>query len=265
MDLKASTPLTSIVIAVYNQLAYTKQCLEAIHKSTLIPFELIIIDNSSSDGTAEFLKGVNASVITNETNQGCAIAWNQGIKISRGLYVVILNNDVLVTPGWLDALIQFIEGTGHGIVSPSVREGNMNYDLLNYSKSFTEICRRAWRPDVSGCCMLIRRSVFDQIGLFDEQFFVGHEDTDFIWRCKSAGFTIGMTGSALVHHFSQTTQNQIKADGQRDYGSSNAAKFLKKWGRSDKGTRVERLINRVRKNYWFVSEKLRYGHTLIEK
>lgn len=265
MDLKDESSLASIIIAVYNQLAYTKWCLEAICKWTSLPFELIIIDNASTDGTADFLRESDASVIVNDTNHGCAVAWNQGINASHGNYVVIMNNDVVVTPGWLEALIDFMEKNGHGIVSPSVREGEMNYDLINYSKSFTNICQRAWRPEIWACCMLMRRSLFDAVGLFDEQFFVGYEDTDFIWRCKQAGFTIGMTGSALVHHFSQVTQKKLKAMGRLDYGEINAEKFFKKWGQSAKGTWLNRKINRIRKNYWIVSEKILYGHTLVEK
>ncbi len=265
MDLRGERNLTSIVIAVYNQLAYTKQCWEAIRKHTSLPFELIIIDNASTDGTGDFLRSINALLITNHTNNGCAGAWNQGVRASRGDKIVIMNNDVLVTPGWIEALIQFMEKTGHGIVSPSVREGALNYDLITYSRNFTKLCVQASRPQALGLCMLVRRSVFDKIGLFDEQFFVGHEDTDFIWRCKQAGFTVGMTGSAFVHHFSGVTQKQIKAAGRSDYGKSNADKFFKKWGMSDKGTRVEQLLNKLRKNYWSLTEMLRYGHTLIEK
>ncbi len=265
MDLRGESNLTSIIIAVYNQLAYTKQCWEAIRKHTSLPFELIIVDNASADGTADFLKGIDAFVIVNDENQGCSVAWNQGIRASHGNYVVIMNNDVLVTPDWLKALIHFMEKMEHGIVSPSVREGNSNYDLITYSRNFTKLCRSASRSQVLGCCMLIRRSVFNKIGLFDEQFFVGHEDIDFIWRCKQAGFTVGMTGSAFVHHFGEVTQKQIKIGGRSDYGRSNAEKFFKKWGMSDKGTRVEQLLNKLRKNYWSMTEMLRYGHTLIEK
>lgn len=265
MDLKGKSSLTSIIIAVYNQLVYTKRCLEAICKWTSLPFELIIIDNGSTDGTEDFLRELDAFVIVNDTNHGCAVAWNQGINASHGNYVVIMNNDVIVTPGWLEALINFMEKNRHGIVSPSVREGELNYDLINYSKSFTNICRKAWRPEIWACCMLMCRSLFDKVGLFDEQFFVGYEDTDFIWRCKQADFTVGMTGSALVHHFSQVTQKQLKAIIRLDYGKVNAEKFFKKWGQTAKGPWLNRKINRLRRNYWIVTEKIRYGHTLIEK
>ncbi len=265
MDPRSSIPPVSIVMAVYNQIQYTKQCLETIYKFTSRPFEIIIIDNASTDGTEQYLKDVDAVVIRNATNLGCAVAWNQGIRLSRGRSAVILNNDVLVTPGWLEALVHFMEKTGHGVVSPSVREGALDYDLLTYSKNFTQMCSQASRTEVIGCCMLIHQSVFNKIGLFDEQFFVGHEDTDFLWRCRQAGFTVGMTGSAFVHHFSQITQKYLRSSVDSNYRVLNEEKFFKKWGKDDKGTRLERLVNKLRRHYWSVSEKLRYGHTLIEK
>src|SRR5512147_2918301 len=122
--------LISLVIPVYNQLHYTKQCVEAIQRHTTIPYELILVDNASSDGTHEYLRTLKATIISNEKNLGCAKAWNQGIRASGGTMVAILNNDIVVTPGWLERLVAFMEATGHGLVSPSAREGKLDYDLM---------------------------------------------------------------------------------------------------------------------------------------
>ena len=91
---------------------------------------------------------------------------------------------------------------GLGIGCPAAREGLLDYDLPAYAKLFTGACAEAVRYELYAPCMLIRREVFDRVGLFDEGFeFGGCEDTDFLWRTKAAGFSVAMTGSALIHHF----------------------------------------------------------------
>ncbi|GBL40135.1 uncharacterized glycosyltransferase RBE_0706 [Nitrospirota bacterium] len=118
-----SVQSVSLVIPVYNQLDYTKQCLESIARCTDQPYELIIVDNASTDGTREFLRDVKATVITNLRNLGCAKAWNQGVRASHGDVVGILNNDIIVTKGWIEGLVKFMEQEGHGIVSPRRARG----------------------------------------------------------------------------------------------------------------------------------------------
>lgn len=260
----AEVPRASIVIPVFNQVAYTRQCLAYLEKNTDIPYELIIIDNASTDGTPAFLRGVRAKVITNETNRGCAGAWNQGIAASHGRYVVLLNNDVLVTPRWLGRLVTFMEENGHGIVSPAVRAGGLDYDLPAYAEAFTRACARATRPEVTGCCMVIARDVFDRVGLFDEEFRVGtFEDIDFLWRARSADVTVAMTGAVLVHHFGEVTQRDLRRL-LGDYGRENAARFIAKWGRGVEGGWLGRRADRIQRFAQRTFELLRYGHTLIE-
>ena len=112
----------SLVIPVYNQLLHTMQCLESILRLPDKGGELIVVDNASTDGTPEYLKATDGvTVIRNETNLGCAKAWNQGVQASKGDVVAILTNDIVVPPGWLSALLHFMEQTGHGIVSPAMR------------------------------------------------------------------------------------------------------------------------------------------------
>jgi GT2 family glycosyltransferase len=259
-----AAPIASIVIPVFNQVAYTRQCLEYIEKYTDVPYELIIIDNASTDGTAAFLRGVQATILTNATNQGCAAAWNQGIKASQGRHVVLLNNDVLVTPGWLQRLIDFMEVTGHGIVSPAIRAGALDYDLPTYAVAFTRACARATRPYPSACCLVIAREVFDRVGLFDEQFRVGtFEDIDFLWRAHRVGVTAAMTGVVLVHHFGEVTQRDLRRT-LGDYGRENAARFVAKWGRGVEGGWFARRLGRLRRFMQRTYERVRYGHTLIE-
>lgn len=178
--------------------------------------------------------------------------------------MVLLNNDVLVTPGWLGRLMNFMAATGHGIVSPAVRAGNLNYDLLPYAEAFARACARAARREVSACCMVIAREVFERVGLFDEGFQLGtFEDVDFLWRARRGGVTMAMTGAVLVHHFGEVTQRDLRQL-LGDYGSANAARFMAKWGRGVEGGWFTRRAGRIRRFAQRAYERLRYGHMLIE-
>jgi len=259
-------PLVSLVIALYNQLEYTKRCLASIESCTKLPYEIILVDNGSQDGTAQFAMTLPHRAILNEKNLGCAKAWNQGIRVSRGNVVGILNNDIVVTPGWMEELLAFMDRTGHGIVSPAAREGALDYDVNRYAEEFTARCRPATRSEIYGACFLVRREMFDRIGLFDEGFsYGGCEDVDFLWRAKQAGFTAGMTGSALIHHFVMVTQDAIKSSETRGYPKANLAHFETKWKRSVRGHWANRRWDDFKASWLQRFERWRYGHTLVEK
>lgn len=262
-----STPMTvSLVIPLYNQVEYTKRCVESIERCTARPYELILVDNGSTDGTGAFLKDVKATVIANEKNLGCAKAWNQGVRAATGTAVGILNNDIVVTPDWLTGLLAFMEQGGHGIVSPAAREGPLNYDLDAYAREFTRACAAATRSAMYGACMVIHRRVFDRIGLFDEGFhYGGCEDIDFLWRTRQAGFSAATTGSVLIHHFSMVTQDAVKRSETKSYPVENLAHFQQKWGRTVRGNWAERRLDYLKSIWLNRWEQFRYGHTLIEK
>ena len=257
---------TSLVIPVYNQVMHTMQCLESIQRLSDQAGEVIIVNNASTDSTTEYLKGVDVHVISNATNLGCAKAWNQGIQASHGDIVGILNNDIVVTPGWLPALLNFMERTGCGIVSPAMREGPLDYELDKYAAAYTTACHRATRSGLLGACMFIRRSVFDRIGLFDEAFtYGGCEDIDFLWRAQKAQIRTAVTGSAFIHHFGMVTQRAVKRQESTSYPVHNLEYFQRKWGRTVRGNWFQRrwtdFADGVRERY----EWLRYRHTLVER
>ena len=103
--------LTSIIVPCWSQLAFTRQCVAALKEHTRPSWELIVVDNESTDGTGIYLEGardmaaVPVTLISNATNLGFPAAINQGLQLARGEYLVLLNNDVVVTDGWLDQLI----------------------------------------------------------------------------------------------------------------------------------------------------------------
>lgn len=256
----------SLVIPLYNQLDYTRQCLESLRRHAAMPYELILVDNASSDGTPEYIRTQQATVIANPTNLGCAKAWNQGVRGSHGEVVGILNNDLVVTKGWLEGLLAFMEKGNHGIVSPALREGPLNYDLDSYAVEFVRSCREAVRKELHGACFLVRREVFERIGLFDEAFVYGQcEDIDFFWRAKAAGFSVATTGSVLIHHFGSATQNAIRKSETGAYAGQNLAYFTQKWRRTVRGNWFQRRWTGLRTAWIKRVERWRYGHTLVEK
>lgn len=256
----------SVVIPVYNQVMHTMQCLESIRRVPDRPGEIIVVDNGSSDGTAEYLKRAGVRVITNATNLGCATAWNQGIVAGRGDVFAILGNDIIVAPGWLVGLLAFMDRTGCAIASPAMREGPLDYELERYAAEFTAACEGATRAGFLGSCMLIRREVFERIGLFDERFvYGGCEDVDFLWRARRAGFKAAVTGAAFIHHFGMVTQNAVKRDESPAYATQNLQRFRVKWGRTVRGNWLQRrwtdLWDALTERY----ERARYGHALVER
>ena len=131
-------PGVSIVIAVLNQVDYTRRCLDSLRANTDIPHEIIIIDNGSSDGSDGVCAAAGCRVIRNEENVGCARAWNQGIRAARFPLIVIMNNDIIVPPGWLRALVEFWQRAGFDLISPAVINGPVCENLPDLA---VEYCR----------------------------------------------------------------------------------------------------------------------------
>jgi N-acetylglucosaminyl-diphospho-decaprenol L-rhamnosyltransferase len=258
-----------IVIPVFNQLKYTQGCLESLRQTTKPDVHITVVNNGSSDGTAAFLANYpGATTISNPENQGCAAAWNQGVKATSTDWVVILNNDVLLTSGWLEGLLAFAEENVLDIVSPAIREGELNYDLETYAAQFITNTAKASRPGVAnGICFMVRRKVFDTVGFFDENFHIGQfEDTDFFRRAQAAGFKLGTTGRSFIHHFGSITQNCIREDkAVRPYEAENRAYYRKKWKLHWFARRLEKFRQKSKTASWRARELREYGHSLMEK
>lgn len=259
----------SIVIPVFNQLRYTQICVESLKATIPAGSEIIIVNNGSLDGTAEYLSGLrDVLVITNKDNMGCAAAWNQGTKAAHSSWIAVLNNDIILSPGWLEGLRSFAEENSLDIVSPAFREGEYNYDIADYSKCFIQRMRSVSRlGSAQGICFMVRRSVFDRIGFFDEKFRIGQfEDADFFRRAELAGFRLGTTGRSFIHHFGSATQNSIRRENSAGpFEEENRAYFRKKYNLTTGKRFFEKRRDELQSLYWRVAEKTRYGHTLIEK
>jgi GT2 family glycosyltransferase len=237
-------PRTSIVIPVLEQLSYTKLALEGIEKHTPAgEYEIVVVDNGSRDGTPSFLAGRRDVVtITNASNRGFPAACNQGIAAARGAEIVLLNNDVVVTAGWLAGLRRCAGAPGVGIVGPMTnvvkgpqKDETARYDDLDaMHRHAADVARRRRGLHVEverlmGFCLFVRREVFDVIGGLDERFGIGnYEDDDFSLRARKAGFRLRIAGDVFVHHYGSRTF-AARAEGYDDVLERNRRLFDEKW------------------------------------
>lgn len=235
----------SIIILAWNGFAYNQMCLRSIEKYTDFPYELVLVDNGSSDGTGWLFKHTpGAKVITNQKNLGFAAGNNQGIKVSEGDYVLLLNNDTVVTAGWLSNLVACLKSSPDiGAVGPRSNYAavtGMN-DLV--FKDFTqmhEFAREFNRPDpakwvevedwLPGFCLLLKREVINRVGFLDERFELGTlEDVDYCRRIRKAGYRLVCAGDTFICHFGSRTFMENNIDIQKVW-QENVGKFYEKWG-----------------------------------
>jgi GT2 family glycosyltransferase len=250
----AGDELASLVILCCDQLEYTRLCLESVLRHTRTPYELILVDNGSADGTPAYLEELRqrpgparVEVIRNETNRGFPAGCNQGLARARGAYLVLLNNDTVVTPGWLERLIGWSlhDWPTVGLVgavtnaSRAPQEVAADYRRLEDLDGFA--ARRARDHAgkalqvgrLTGFCLLARREVLDKVGGLDEQFGVGFfDDDDLSVRAGRAGFRLLVALDVFVHHFGSRTFAGLGIDGPGQL-RANFERFRAKWGEQE--------------------------------
>lgn len=257
-----------IIIPVMNKLQFTKQCLKDLNHTIDKTVKIIVIDNASTDGTKEYLATMEQiQLISNSSNKGCATSWNQGIRASNSEWIVILNNDVRLSKKWLDHLIMQANENSIDVISPGMREGELDYNFNQYAASYTKKMKNAFRECTpSGVCFAVKNFVFTKVGLFDENFHVGqYEDADFFRRCKKLNFKMGITGRSFIHHFGSTTQKHIQARFKNDYSTKNRIYHREKWKIGLIQRHYERYREQLLTLYWSRKELLLYKHSLLEK
>lgn len=196
---RADASLVSIVIPVYNHLDYTRRCLASIEHLTYPNFETIVVDNGSSDGTAEAVtrEFPRVKVIRNPSNLGYAGGSNTGIRQSNGEFVLVLNNDTkVVDPGLLEGVVRaFGADPNVGLVTPRMVEYE-DYDRIRFEGDAD-----AYRNyEISGAAPTFRRRALEEVGLFDEFFFCYFEDKDLFARLRKAGWGYAHVPRARVAH-----------------------------------------------------------------
>jgi GT2 family glycosyltransferase/tetratricopeptide (TPR) repeat protein len=264
MRLYAPPPgkLVSIIILAHNQIRDTQQCLAGIEKHTAAGHELILVDNGSTDGTGQFFRNYAAKhshvrIVLNRANLGFSVGHNQGLACARGESILLLNNETVVTPGWLERMLTHLDlypdcgliGPVSNSVSGPQLVSTANYSSLDQLPKFaTQWCathagQSAEAPRLEGFCLLFRRAVLESIGGLDPRFGSGNfEDHDFCLRAGLAGFKLRIALDSFVHHTGGQTFKGAKID-YRASMERNWELFKAKWAMPketplDKGYRL---------------------------
>lgn len=232
----------SIVIVTHNSLSPVVDCLSSLHEHPpSFPHEIIVIDNASTDGTREGIADRFGGVrlIENRENVGYSRGVNQGIRLSAGRMVLVLNPDIVVGEGSIDRLLAFMDRTGDaGIAGAKLvyPDGRLQYSCRSFYTLRALLLRRTFlgklfprarairdhllidydhetprRVDwVLGACMMVRREAIDQVGTMDERFFLYFEDIDWCYRMKQQGWHVYyVPDSVMIHRYERSSATSI--------------------------------------------------------
>jgi GT2 family glycosyltransferase/glycosyltransferase involved in cell wall biosynthesis len=243
-------PKVSIAIVTYGNLEMNRRCLEAIYARTVWPnFEVIVVDNGSTDGTPEFLRSAQSaypglSVVLNGFNAGFASATNRALEKASGEYLVLLNNDTVVARGWLETLLRHLATNPEiGILGPVTNAiGNearvdAGYTHLEQMPAWAQDYTRRHADEVfeipmlAMFCVAMRREVFEKVGPLDERFGIGmFEDDDYTLRVRKAGYRVACARDSFVHHWMKAAFKKIPAKEYQALFERNRRLFEEKWG-----------------------------------
>jgi len=248
----------SIIIVNWNAREYLLQCLESIFQTEEIPAEeIIVIDNGSEDGSAAEVRRrfSHCQMISNEKNLGFAKATNQGLRASRGRYLLLLNPDTVVKRGALQRFILFMDRhpeagiAGAQLLNP---DGSRQNSIANFPSLATELLNKSllrfFFPErfpgkeknypepievdsVIGAAMMVRREALEQVGGLDEDYFLFFEETDWCYRIRKGGWAIYHVPHVEICHFQGKSAETRKERAKIEYFRSRYQFFRKHRGR----------------------------------
>ena len=232
--------LLSIVVVSWNTRELLAECLESILKdSSGIEHEVFVVDNASTDGSQAMVEErfPTVNLIQNPQNFGFAKANNQALRQSAGKYILLLNSDTQVLPGAIGGLFGFMEkhsSAGAAGARLLNRDGSLQFSCSPEPSLWREVLRLfhfpGVRPDgtysmagwdltapqevdtILGACIILRRSILDQIGLFDEDFFMYSEEVDLCTRIRRAGWSIYWAPQSKIVHYGGQSTGKIASD-----------------------------------------------------
>ncbi len=260
----------SIIIVSWNVQGYLLNCLESIKEHPCSEeFEVIVVDNASNDGTTEAVENgfPDITIIANTENLGFGAANNQGIKISKGQYILFLNPDTIIHKDSLDMLIAFLDNNDDigicgpqllyedGTVQPSARcfpdflSALDRHTIFRSFKIFWKQHKKYMMFDfdfdkqmdvdqIMGAALITRRSIIEQLGEFDERFYMYYEEVDFCYRVKKAGWRIVFTPDTVITHLAGRSSSQIPIENRIMFMTS-----LLRFFRKHRGKRTTAMFN----------------------
>ncbi|MEA4812733.1 MAG: glycosyltransferase [Anaerolineaceae bacterium] len=249
--IKDVVPSVEVIILTYNGLDVNKLCLESILNKTAYPnFKITIVDNNSTDGTKEWLENSKIlrdkriKIVFNDQNLGFAAGNNIAFRKSKADYIILLNNDTIVTRGWMTNLVKHLENDpGLGMCGPVTNAiGNEARIPVNYSSqeeldlfadkyTFKNMGNQWKDPRVLALfCTAIRKDITAQCGFLDEQYTVGmFEDDDYAESVRKYGYRLTIAEDSFVHHFENFSFNQLDKKLKNDLSLKNKSLYEEKW------------------------------------
>jgi|GEM_PF-1261470 len=242
-------PKVSIILLVYNNPDLTQKTIDSIINRSFYPnIELIIVDNASGQPTRQMLRQYSGrdyiKLIFNRKNLGFSAGNNVGQKKATGDYLILINNDVLVTPGWISRLIFHASRPGVGLVGPVTNNiGNEAKIKIKYRHQIQnsletaarEYTAKNWGSSIeldriAAFCWIQSREIFNKIGFLDERFGRGlFEDDDYCYRVRNDGLSIICADDVFVHHFGGASFKKLQSKELNQIFQHNKELFEKKW------------------------------------
>ena len=236
----------TVVIPNLNGIDYLKDCLDSLRMQSTGEFQTVFIDNGSKDGSADFVAEHYPEVEIRRfsENRGFCVAVNEGIRMSRTPYVILLNNDTVCEPCFVESLIEAMDQDPGCFSCASRMVRKQRPELMDNGGDY--YCALGWafalgknkpaenygkkRRVFSACAgaAIYRRSVFDEIGLFDEIHFAYLEDVDVAYRARIAGYHNNYTPAAIVRHVGSATSGSIYNEFKIRYSSRNSVYLIYK-------------------------------------
>ena len=218
-----SSPKVSIIIVNYNGKELLQKCLDSLLKVNYDNFEIILVDNNSTDGTVEFITKNYPSliIIKLDSNKGFAEPNNVAAKISKGKYLLFLNNDTVVTPNFISEMVKVMETDKKIAICQSLLlkpDGSVDSsgDFIDHLgvvyNSKTKIDEIREVSSARGASMLVRSDIFEKLDGFDQKFFITFEDVDLCWRSWILGYRVLIIPTSIVYHEGGITIKKIKSE-----------------------------------------------------
>jgi GT2 family glycosyltransferase len=218
------TPLVSVIIVNYNGEVYLDKCLDSLRATTYPNFEVLVIDNNSTDQSSDLVKRnyPYVKLIKLKTNQGFAVANNLAAKEAKGDFYIFLNNDTVVTKTWLSELVNAIiesEDKEVAIAQSFLLRQNGEIDSSGdfidrfgraYSSKLKNPPDRRQIMSARAASMIVKKQVFWELGGFEEMFFASFEDVHLGWKAWIAGYKVILASNSIVYHFTGQTVKRLK-------------------------------------------------------
>jgi len=255
---KEMTPKVSIIVLTYNSVQMNKCCINSVLANTAYPnYELIIVDNDSTDGTKDYLTELshmnnpNVQIIFNNKNSGFAGGNNIGMKQAQGDYIILLNNDTIVTRGWITSLVKHLEnnenmGLSGAVTNSTGNEARIDVKYSDMPELYQVANNYTWdhmgeiyseEPNsLAFFAVCIKREIIEKCGYLDEGYGLGmFEDDDYCLSVKRAGYHICIAEDAFVHHEHEISFKMLDNDKKTELFNKNKERFNTKWNTEWKG------------------------------